>query len=129
MASLRRTQAGPFREEDKLVTLHDVADALAFYKQGNEKFLRYFLQPVEAAVSHLKKCWILDSTITSVTHGRDVAIPGISKLENFRKGDIVAVMTLKGELVAVGEALLSAVQANTLEKGIAVNVKKVFLKA
>jgi len=41
------------------------------------------------------------------SHGRDVAVPGISKLENFRKGEVVAVMSLKGELVAIGIALLS----------------------
>jgi H/ACA ribonucleoprotein complex subunit 4 len=127
MAQLRRTQAGPFTEEDDLVTLNDLQDAYHYYREGNDKFIRHCIQPIEHAVVHLPKCWILDTTIKSLTHGRDLAIPGISTLENFRKGEIVAVMTLKGELVAIGEALLSAVEVNTKKKGITVNVQKVFM--
>ena len=129
MAELRRTQAGPFREKDNLVTLNDLQDAVHFYKEeNNEKFLMYCLQPIENALKYISKCWILDSTIESLTHGRDLAIPGISKLENFRKEETVAIMTLKGELVAIGEALMSAVEINTKEKGLAVKVKKVFME-
>ncbi|MBI2669220.1 RNA-guided pseudouridylation complex pseudouridine synthase subunit Cbf5 [Candidatus Woesearchaeota archaeon] len=130
MAELRRTQAGPFTEKDNLVTLNDLQDALYFHKEeGNDKFLRYCLQPIENAVKHLSKCWIFDTTISSVTHGRDVAVPGISALDNFRKGELVAVLTLKGELVAIGEALMSAVEINTQEKGLAIKVEKVFMEA
>lgn len=127
MAELRRTQAGPFTENDNLVTLNDLQDAYHFYKEEqNARFLRYCIQPMETALKQIAKCWIQDTTIESVTHGRDVAVPGISKLENFRKGDIVAVMTLKEELVAIGEALMSGVEINTKEKGLAVKVEKVF---
>lgn len=127
MAELRRTQAGPFTENDNLVTLNDLQDAYHFYKEEqNPKFLQYCIQPMETALKQISKCWILDTTIKSVTHGRDVAIPGISKLENFRKGDIVAVMTLQEELVAIGEALMSGVEINTKEKGLAIKVEKVF---
>ena len=75
----------------------------------------------------MAKCWIFDTTITSLTHGRDLAIPGISKLDNFRKGETIAIMTLKNELVAVGEAIISAVEVNTNEKGLAIKVQKVFM--
>ncbi len=130
MAELRRTQAGPFGEKDHLVSLLDLQDAYVFYKEEKqEKFLRYCLQPIENAVRHLPKCWILDTAILSATHGRDMAIPGISKMENFRKGESVALLTLKGELVAIGEALMSAVEINTQEKGLAIKIKKVFMDA
>ena len=130
MAELRRTQAGPFTEQDHLVTLNDLQDAYHFYQEeNNPKFLLYCIQPMETALKYIPQCWIFDTTIKSVTHGRDVAIPGISKLENFRKGEVVAVMTLKGELVAIGEALLSGVEINTKEKGLAIKVEKVFREA
>ena len=129
MAELRRTQAGPFTEQDHLVTLNDLQDAYHFYhEEHNSKFLLYCIQPVEKALTYISKCWILDTTLPSISHGRDVAIPGISKLENFRKGELVAVMTLKNELAAMGEALMSAVEINTKEKGLAINVKKVFIE-
>ncbi len=130
MAELRRTQAGPFTEKDNLITLNDLQDAFYYYQEeNNDKFLRYCLQPIENAITHLRKCWILDTTIESLSHGRDLAIPGISKLENFKKNELVAVLTLKGELVAIGEALMSAVEINTKEKGLAVKVNRVFIEA
>ena len=130
MAELRRTQAGPFTEKDNLVTLNDLQDALHYYKdEGNDKYLRYCIQPIENALKNLSKCWIFDTTIVSLSHGRDLAIPGISKLENFKKSETVAILTLKGELVAIGEALMSAVEINTQQKGLAVKVKKVFIEA
>ncbi len=129
MAELRRTQAGPFTEKDNLITLNDLDDAIHFYcDEHNDKFLRYCIQPVENALKYLNKCWIFDTTIQSVTHGRALAIPGISKLENFRKGETVAIMTLKGELVAIGEAAMSGVEINTQQRGIAVKVRKVFME-
>ena len=129
MAELRRTQAGPFTEQDDLVTLNDLQDAYHFHREeNNSKFLLHCIQPIENALKHIPKCWILDTTLQSVSHGRDVAIPGISKLENFRKGETVAVMTLKEELAAIGEALMSGVEINTQQKGIAINIKKVFME-
>ena len=129
MAELRRTQAGPFREEHNLVTLNDLTDAMHYYtEERNDKYLRYCLQPIENAITHLPKCWIFDNTILSLTNGRDLAVPGISKLENFKKGETIAVLTLKGELVAVGEAKMSAVAVNTNEKGIAIKISKVFMQ-
>ena len=130
MAELRRTQAGPFREEDNLITLNDLDDAYYYYKEeGNDKYIRYCIQNPENALKYLPKCWILDTTIKSLTHGRDLGIPGISKLENFKKGQDIAIMTLKGELVAIGEALMSAVEINTSQKGLAAKIKKVFMEA
>jgi len=130
MAELRRTQAGPFTEKDNLITLNDLQDAYHYYKEeNNDKFLRYCIQPIENAVSHLPKCWILDTTIESLSHGRDLAIPGINKLDNFKKNELIAILTLKNELVAIGEALMSAVEINTKEKGLAIKINRVFIEA
>ena len=128
MAELRRTQAGPFTEDDNLVTLNNLQDAYHFYKtENNPKMLQHYLQPIETALKYIPKCWVLDSAITSLLHGRDLSIPGISKLENFKKNETVAIMTLKDELVAIGKAEMSAVEINCKEKGVAVNVNKVFM--
>src|SRR3989344_2094341 len=79
MLELRRTQAGPFDETDNLVTLNDLQDAMFYYKQeNNPKFLLYCLQPIENALKHLKKCWVLDTAIASLSNGRMLSIPGIS---------------------------------------------------
>ncbi len=128
MAQLRRSQAGPFTENDNLVTLNDLQEALYFYhEEHNPKYLEYCLQPVEDALKFIPKCWILDTAIISLSNGRDLGIPGISQLENFKKGDTVAIMSIKGELIAVGKSQMSAVEINTKDKGLAIKIEKVFI--
>jgi len=127
MAQLRRTKAGPFGE-DTLVTLQDLADAYHYLKEGDDKELKKVLMPIEKAVEHLPKIWVVDKAVDTVCHGASLNIPGISKLNSgIKKGDIVAVMTLKDELVGVGEAKMDSSSMVGKEKGIAVLVKKVFM--
>lgn len=127
MQQLRRTQAGTF-DESTLVSLQDLTDALHEYKQnGNETPLRKMLQPVERAVEPLPKVWVLDGAIESLIHGRNLALPGVAKIhEGVEPDQLVAVMTLKNELVALGRAKLATRKILSEEKGIAVDIQKVF---
>ncbi|MBW2965750.1 RNA-guided pseudouridylation complex pseudouridine synthase subunit Cbf5 [Candidatus Woesearchaeota archaeon] len=130
MAELRRTKAGPFSEDDNLVTLQDLSDAFYFWKnENNEKFVRYCIQPIETAVEHLPKIWVFDTTVNSLCHGSDLKIPGISKLESGIEPDqAVAVMTLKNELIAIGTSKLTSKKMIEEEKGVAVLIHKVFME-
>jgi len=128
MAQLVRTRAGPFRD-DKMVTLQDLKDAFHYWKEGNEKLIRQCIQPMENGLLHLPKVWILDSSIKSLTHGRDLACPGLAELHSkIKKGDMVSVMSLKNELVALGEAKMDSETMLRSEKGICVKIKKVFME-
>lgn len=129
MAELRRTRSGPFKEDEALVTLHDLIDAYHFWKEdGIEKYFRKAIQPMEKAVEHLPKVWIRDSAVAAVTHGADLAVPGIVKLhKGIKPDDLVAIMTLKDELVALGKAKMNTQEILTKTKGIAVDVEKVFM--
>ena len=128
MASLRRTKAGPF-DESSLVTLQDLKDAYWYYKnEKNEKPLRKCIKPMEFGVSHLPKVWVLDTTVETLCHGADLKIPGISKLDNLEKDQLVAVMTLKNELVAIGRAQMVYNSILKKDKGVAVRIDKVFMK-
>ena len=127
MAELRRTKAGPF-DEQTLVTLQDLTDAFYYYKEeGNEKYLCYCIQPIENAVKHLPKIYVLDSAVDSLCHGANLNVPGISKLESsITVQDIVAVMTLKKELICYGTAKLDS-EEMLGDKGLAVKTEKVFM--
>ncbi len=130
MAELRRTKVASF-DESTLFTLQDLTDAFYYYKnENNEKFIRKVIQPTENAINHLPKVWVLDTTINSLTHGRDLAIPGISKIESaIKKQDIVAIMSLKNELIALGAAEMDSKEIMKKDKGIAVRTDKVFIPA
>jgi H/ACA ribonucleoprotein complex subunit 4 len=128
MAELRRTKAGCF-DESTLFNLGDLADAIAYWKEGNEKFIRKVIQPVENAVKHLSKVWVNDGSIEALCHGRDLAVPGIVKLHNdIGPGTLVALLSLKDELVAIGNSKMTSIGMKQKKKGIAVKVNKVFMK-
>lgn len=128
MNELRRTKAGPFNEST-LFTLQDLLDALYYYKEeGDDTYIRKVIQPVEKAVELLPKVWIFDNTIDSLTHGVNLKVPGISKVnEGIQKGDMVAIMSLKEELVGIGVADMTS-EDMVKDKGIAVKIDKVFMK-
>ena len=128
MAELRRTKAGPF-DESTLFTMQELTDAYYYWKEEqNDKFIRRVIQPIEAGVKHLPKVWVFDTTVESLCHGSDLKVPGISKLNNqIIKNNTVAIMTLKGELVAIGTSHISSEEMMD-ERGVAVTTEKVFMQ-
>lgn len=105
MEELRRTQAGVF-SESATNTLQDVVDAYEYWKDGGEHTLSDMVLPVEAGVRHLPKIIVKDSAVAALTHGADLGSGGISKLQRgIEKNDLVAILTLKGELIATATAL------------------------
>ena len=130
MAELRRTQVGSFRERENLVTLQDVTDAYHFYiEDGDESYLREAIMPMERAADYLPKVIIKDSAVDAICHGADLASGGVAYLsDDIKKGDIVAIETLKGELVGAGNSMFFADEILAAEGGFVVNVSKVFMK-
>ena len=129
MEELRRTRAGPFSEDENLVSLYDLSDAYAFWKEeSNETYLRKIVQPVERALKNIPKLHILDSAVSSICHGADLAVPGISKLEtNIDKNSLVGMFTLKNEIVALGKSLMSTNEIMNSNHGIAVDTTRVIM--
>ena len=129
MAQLRRTKAGPFRETSSLCSLQDLTDAMHYYKEHNDEGpLRKIVQPVENAVAHLPKIWVLDSTVDSLCQGATLKVVGISKVESeIQVGEPVAVFTLKNELILVGNSLMTSSEMASANSGIAVKSSQVFM--
>ena len=128
MQQLVRTKAGPFTFE-KSSSLQEIKDAFEYYKSGNEEPIKKILLPVEFGSSHLLKVWIFDNAVDTVCHGADLSTPGISKLNSeIEKGNLIAIMTLKNELIALGEAIMDSKQIMDQKKGIAFKIKKVFME-
>lgn len=127
MAELRRTKVGPF-DEKQSVKLQDLRDAYHFWKEGDEKLLRKFILPVESSVSHLPKIWVIDSAVDAICHGARLNIPGVAKIDSDIVGnDTVAILSLKGELVALGKAMLDSNSILEMNKGTAAVLKRVIM--
>ena len=76
MGDLRRTRADPFDDRD-LVTLQEVADALAFAAASDFEVLREIVQPAERALVHLPRLTVAHSAAREVANGAPVYAPGV----------------------------------------------------
>jgi H/ACA ribonucleoprotein complex subunit 4 len=128
MQELRRTRAGPFVEE-RSVTLHEVAyGQMEWEKTKDKKILEKFVQPMERALDLVPKIYVRDSAVDAVCHGASLTAPGIISLDdNVKAGQLVAIMTLKKEAVALGKALSSAHEIMEMEHGVAAQTERVLM--
>lgn len=128
MAQLRRVKAGPFTEEG-MVTLQDLTDAYHYWaEEGDGAPLQRCLYPMEMAVQNLPKIWAHDYSVESLCHGVSLKVPGVVRLTHIEPDQLVAVMSLKDELIALGRAKMATNKILEAEKGVVVDVSKVFME-
>jgi len=130
MIELRRTRVSTLDEND-IVRLHDLYDAYTQWREdGKEDRLRSMIKPVEHTLKHIKAVIVRDSAVDALCHGAQLTIPGILKISrDIAGGDMVGIYTLKGELIALGEALLSSKEITERDKGVAFTLRRVVMKA
>lgn len=128
MEELRRIRSGSF-DETVAVTLHELADAAAAAREGDPEPLRGMLLPPEAAVAELPKVVIRDTAVDAVCHGAVLAGVGVTGKEGgFGKGETVAIVTQRGELVGLGKALIGSPALKPGEPGFVVAPTTVLMR-
>lgn len=131
MKELRRTGVGRFSEE-KAVKIQDVVDAFVFWKEGEkekgDESIRKFILPVEAAIEYIGKIIIKDSAVAAITNGSPLYSTGICRIEKgIEPGNLVAILTEKGELVALAKSNLSSEEMKKGKK-LAAKTDRVVMK-
>ncbi len=130
MVELRRSRVIQFSERDHLVTMHELADAFATWdeKKDDSKLLK-LIQPIEHVLSEIKSVVIRDTAVDAMCHGAQLAVPGILEIsQNLKKGDLVAIYSQKGEVVALAEALMSEPEIQDSVKGYAFQTKRIIME-
>jgi len=129
MLELRRTRVGNFTENDNLITLQNLKDAYTIYQlENDDHYLKKIIFPMEKIVSHLPKIYIRDTAVDAICHGADLASAGICYIDaRITPSQLVAIMTLKKELVGFGTSLKNAMQMYKAKSGILVKTNKVFM--
>src|SRR3989304_1259825 len=130
MQELRRSKSGPFREDETMVTLHDLKDAYVEWKEnGNEAMLRKAIQPMERALTHLPKIVIRDNAVDALCHGAGLAAPGVATLEGeSEKRWPRAVFSQKNVAVSFGVAQMKTLDILRAATGIVVTTDRVFME-
>lgn len=128
MSELRRTRTGPFREE-KSVKLHDLADAYTFWREeGREAHLRDVIVPVETATQHLPKIFVRDGAVDALCHGASLAAPGVLTVETgISPEDLIAILTLKGELIELARGTMGSKEIYEAEHGIVAKPERIVM--
>lgn len=128
MQELRRTRAGPY-VEDQSVTLHEVSYRFDQWKeQKNDEILKRFVSPMEDALVLLPKVFVRDSAVDAICHGASLTVPGVVSSESgIVKDVVIAILTLKGEAVALGMAKMSSEEIGQSEHGIVATVQRVLM--
>jgi len=130
MQELRRTRAGPFVENNNSrVTLHDVAYWFGEWKeQKDEKILHKIIHPMETALALIPKIIVRDSAVDALCHGANLTAPGVLSAEtSIQRGSMIAVLSLKGEAVALAEALISTDEIINLKRGTVATLQRVVM--
>ena len=129
MRELRRTRAGPLRESES-ITLQELERAVVMWEDArDDTYLRERIRPLESIVTQLlPRIVVKDTAVAAIAHGASVKIPGICAFSGeIRKGDLVGVFTLKGELIALARAIVSSEELIQLDKGIAAETSRVII--
>ncbi|MCL2288892.1 MAG: RNA-guided pseudouridylation complex pseudouridine synthase subunit Cbf5 [Candidatus Bathyarchaeota archaeon] len=130
MQELRRTRAGPFVENSSThVNLHDIAYWFDEYKTKKDPtILRKFIQPMETCLELIPKITVRDSAVDALCHGASLTAPGVVTVDSqIQKDTLIAVMTLKGEVITLSKAVESTEQILELKHGIIATPERVIM--
>lgn len=128
MKELRRIKVGYFDEKES-VNLQDLKDSFVEWKEGKNERIRNYIKPVEFGIEHLKKIIVKDSAVGALANGAPLGVGGVSRIEEgIKKGGKIAILTEKGELVALGNSGMSSEKILKSGKGTAAKIDSVLIK-
>lgn len=131
MVELRRTRVSNLSEQNEgLVRLHDIADAYQRYKEKrDEEKLRKLILPIEYCLEAIRAITIRDTAVDALCHGAPLAVPGVIAVpKDLRKGELVGVYTLKGEIVGLAQTAMTKEEIEQNVRGIAFVMKRIIMK-
>jgi len=128
LQELRRTKVGTIDEKESII-LQDLKDAYEMWREdGYEEEIRRCIKPIERMLDHLPKVVVRDSAVDALCHGASLTLPGVLEVDSdIKRGDTVAVLTLKGEAVMVGRANMSTEEMLQRDKGVCVIPERVIM--
>jgi H/ACA ribonucleoprotein complex subunit 4 len=131
MIELRRTRVSNLAERsDEFIKLHDLKDGFQRYTEKNDDSkLRRLIRPIEQCLECLRAVVVRDTAVDALCHGAQLAVPGVVAVaRDLTPNQIVGIYTMKGEIIGLGESLMSIDDIQENERGIAVQLKRIILK-
>jgi H/ACA ribonucleoprotein complex subunit 4 len=83
---------------------------------------------MENALALIPKIYIRDSAVDAICHGAHLTAPGVTSLETgMISSSIVAVLTLKGEAVALAKTEASTEEILSMDHGVVAKTERVLM--
>ena len=129
MQELRRVRSGALKEDDTMMTMHDVKDAQWHFEQyNNDNYLRRVIMPLEILLVGYKRIVVKDTSINAVCYGAQLMLPGVLRYEsNIEVGEQVVLISTKGEAIALAIAQMTTSTIATCDHGIVTRTKRVIM--
>ena len=129
MQELRRVRSGILKEDESMVTMHDVLDAQYIYEQTKkEDYLRRVVRPLEILLTNYPRIVIKDSAVNAICYGAKLTVPGVLRFEaNIENGKEIVLITTKGEAVAIAVAEMTSSVLASCDHGAVCKTKRVIM--
>ena len=129
MQELRRVRSGILKEDESMVTMHDVLDAQYVYEQTKkEDYLRRVVRPLEILLTNYPRIVIKDSAVNAICYGAKLTVPGVLRFEaNIENGKEIVLITTKGEAVAIAIAEMTSSVLASCDHGVVCKTKRVIM--
>ena len=129
MQELRRVRSGALKEDETMVTMHDVLDSRWLYDQKkDETYLRRVVMPLEKLLVTNPRIVIKDSAVNAICYGAKLTLPGVLRFDNgIECGTEIVLITTKGEAVAIAIAQMNTSVIATCDHGIVAKTKRVIM--
>ena len=129
MQELRRVRSGILKEDESMVTMHDVLDAQYIYEQTKkEDYLRRVVRPLEILLTNYPRIVIKDSAVNAICYGAKLTVPGVLRFEaNIENGKEIVLITTKGEAVAIAIAEMTSSVLASCDHGAVCKTKRVIM--
>lgn len=129
MLELRRVRSGALKEDETMVTMHDVMDAQWMYDNFNdETYLRRVIMPLEVLLVGYKRIVVKDTSVNAICYGAQLMLPGVLRYEEgIEIGKEVVLITTKGEAIALAIAQMTTSVIATCDHGTVAKIKRVIM--
>lgn len=130
MQELRRVRSGCLKEDETMVTMHDVKDAQWYYEKYNsEEYLRRVVMPLEILLINLPRIVVKDTSVNAICYGAQLMLPGVLRYESgIEVGKEVILITTKGEAIALAIAQMTTSTIASCDHGIVTRTKRVIME-
>ena len=130
MQELRRVRSGALKEDETMVTMHDIKDAQWHYEKfNNEAYLRRVIMPLEILLVQHPRIVVKDTSVNAICYGAQLMLPGVLRYESgIEIGKEIVLITTKGEAIAIAIAAMTTSTIASCDHGIVARTKRVIME-